>query len=151
LKLCFAVVLLLFLRKLRFAVLSSCFFETTAKELETTGYEVKKIQKKSLKNTIKVSETSETNARTLRKHSLFFYSQQNCKIRKTKYFGEIMNFLFQITLFALIGVSFLLVVGVPVVFASPDGWTGNKRTVFSGLGLWAVLVFALGVLNSFVI
>ena len=62
-----------------------------------------------------------------------------------------MTLLFQITLFALIAVSFLLVVGVPVVFASPNGWTENKRVVFSGLGLWILLVFAVGVLNSFVV
>jgi photosystem II PsbZ protein len=62
-----------------------------------------------------------------------------------------MTLVFQLTLFALIGVSFLLIVGVPVAFASPDGWTQNKSSVFSGLGLWFFLVFAVGVLNSFVI
>jgi photosystem II PsbZ protein len=61
-----------------------------------------------------------------------------------------MTFLFQLTLFAFIGLSFLLVVGVPVVFASPEGWTENKSVVFSGLGLWVLLVFAVGILNSFV-
>ena len=62
-----------------------------------------------------------------------------------------MTLVFQLTLFALVGVSFLLVVGVPVAFASPDGWSQNKSGVFSGLGLWFFLVFAVGVLNSFVI
>ena len=62
-----------------------------------------------------------------------------------------MTLIFQFTLFALIALSFLLVVGVPVVFASPEGWTENKRVVFSGLGLWILLVFAVGVLNSFVV
>lgn len=62
-----------------------------------------------------------------------------------------MTLLFQITLFAFIALSFLLVVGVPVVFASPNGWTENKRVVFSGLGLWVLLVFAVGILNSFVV
>lgn len=62
-----------------------------------------------------------------------------------------MTLLFQLTLFALIGLSFLLIIGVPVVFASPNGWTDNKRTVFSGLGLWILLVFAVGILNSFVV
>nr|YP_009105525.1 Z protein of photosystem II [Lobosphaera incisa]AIT94249.1 Z protein of photosystem II [Lobosphaera incisa] len=62
-----------------------------------------------------------------------------------------MTLIFQLTLFALIALSFLLVVGVPVVFASPEGWTENKRTVFSGLGLWILLVFLVGVLNSFVV
>ena len=62
-----------------------------------------------------------------------------------------MTFIFQLTLLAFIGLSFLLVVGVPVIFASPNGWTENKRTVFSGVGIWVLLVFALGILNSFVI
>nr|YP_009424447.1 photosystem II reaction center protein Z [Ulva flexuosa]YP_010530078.1 photosystem II protein Z [Ulva torta]YP_010835471.1 photosystem II protein Z [Ulva aragoensis]UEN67808.1 photosystem II protein Z [Ulva californica]ARO34771.1 photosystem II reaction center protein Z [Ulva flexuosa]UFQ87355.1 photosystem II protein Z [Ulva torta]UXW92176.1 photosystem II protein Z [Ulva torta]WFS79939.1 photosystem II protein Z [Ulva aragoensis] len=62
-----------------------------------------------------------------------------------------MTFIFQLTLFAFVAVSFILVVGVPVVFASPNGWTENKRVVFSGVGIWVLLVFALGVLNSFVI
>ena len=62
-----------------------------------------------------------------------------------------MTLIFQFTLFALVALSFLLVVGVPVVFASPEGWTENKRVVFSGLGLWVLLVFAVGVLNSFVV
>ena len=41
-----------------------------------------------------------------------------------------------------------LVIGVPVVFASPNGWTENKRVVFSGVGLWLLLVFAVGILSA---
>ncbi len=62
-----------------------------------------------------------------------------------------MTLIFQLTLLALVGVSFLLVVGVPVVFATPDGWTQNKGTVFSGLSLWTFLLFLVAVLNSFVV
>ena len=62
-----------------------------------------------------------------------------------------MTLIFQFTLLAFIGMSFLLVIGVPTVFASPNGWTENKRVVFSGVGVWILLVFAVGVLNSFVI
>lgn len=62
-----------------------------------------------------------------------------------------MTFLFQFTLLAFIALSFLLVVGVPVVFASPEGWTQNKGTIFSGAGLWILLVLLLGVFNSFVV
>jgi len=62
-----------------------------------------------------------------------------------------MTSVLQLALFALIAVSFALVVGVPVVFASPNGWSENKGIVFSGLSLWLVLVFAVGVFNSFVI
>jgi len=62
-----------------------------------------------------------------------------------------MTLIFQLTLLALIAVSFGLVVGVPVVFASPNGWTENKGVVFSGVSVWFLLVIAVGILNSFVI
>lgn len=62
-----------------------------------------------------------------------------------------MLLVFQLTLFALIALSFLLVVGVPVAFASPDGWSQNKGLVLSGTGLWFLLVFAVGILNSLVV
>jgi photosystem II PsbZ protein len=62
-----------------------------------------------------------------------------------------MTSILQLSLFALILVSFALVVGVPVVFASPNGWTENKSFVFSGLSVWLFLVFAVGIFNSFVI
>lgn len=62
-----------------------------------------------------------------------------------------MTLIFQLTLFAFIILSFLLIIGVPVVFASPDGWVEYKGTVFSGLGLWVLLIFVVGVLNSFVV
>lgn len=57
---------------------------------------------------------------------------------------------FQLSVFALILVSFLLVIGVPVVLASPDGWSNSKNTVFSGASLWIGLVFFVGILNSFI-
>lgn len=62
-----------------------------------------------------------------------------------------MTFILQLTLLALILVSFALVVGVPVLFASPNGWTENKGVVFSGLSVWFLLVFAVGIINSFVV
>ena len=62
-----------------------------------------------------------------------------------------MLIIFQLALFALVVVSFLLVVGVPVVFATPEGWSENKGTLFSGIGIWVLLVFAVGILNSFVV
>lgn len=62
-----------------------------------------------------------------------------------------MLLIFQLALFALIVVSFLLVIGVPVVFATPEGWSDNKGTLFSGIGIWFLLVFAVGILNSFVV
>lgn len=60
-----------------------------------------------------------------------------------------MTILFQFSVFALIILSFLLVIGVPVVLASPDGWATSKNRVFSGASLWIGLVFLVGILNSF--
>jgi photosystem II PsbZ protein len=62
-----------------------------------------------------------------------------------------MTLVFQLTLFAFVATSFLLTVGVPVVFASPNGWVENKGVVFSGVGIWFFLVLSVGILNSFVI
>nr|ALO63369.1 Z protein of photosystem II [Carteria sp. SAG 8-5] len=62
-----------------------------------------------------------------------------------------MTSILQLALLALIVVSFGLVVGVPVIFASPNGWTENKRIVFSGLSVWLLLVFVVGICNSFVV
>lgn len=62
-----------------------------------------------------------------------------------------MTFVFQVAVLALILTSFVLVIGVPVVFASTDGWSNYKTSIFSFAGLWFLLVFTVGVLNSFVV
>lgn len=65
-----------------------------------------------------------------------------------------MNLLFQFAVFSFIAFSFLLVIGVPVVSFAPEGEatsTQNKTTLFTGIGLWFLLVFAVGILNSFVV
>lgn len=58
---------------------------------------------------------------------------------------------FQVSLLALIAFSFVMVVAVPVVFASPNGWTENKNFILLGSVVWVALVLLVGVLNSFVI
>jgi photosystem II PsbZ protein len=61
-----------------------------------------------------------------------------------------MTILFQIALFALVALSFLMVVGVPVAYASPQNWEQSKSFLYVGSGLWVILVIAVGVLNFFV-
>nr|WKT07076.1 Z protein of photosystem II [Klebsormidium flaccidum] len=56
---------------------------------------------------------------------------------------------FQLSLFALVATSFVLVIGVPVILASPNGWSSSKNIVFSGTSLWIGLVFLVGLLSSF--
>ena len=61
-----------------------------------------------------------------------------------------MTIAFQLAVFALIATSSILLISVPVVFASPDGWLSNKNIVFSGTSLWIGLVFLVGILNSLI-
>nr|YP_009158600.1 photosystem II protein Z [Encephalartos lehmannii]BAR93806.1 photosystem II protein Z [Encephalartos lehmannii] len=61
-----------------------------------------------------------------------------------------MTIAFQLAVFALIAISFLLVIGVPVVLASPDGWSSSKNVIFSGASLWIGSVLLVGILNSFI-
>lgn len=58
---------------------------------------------------------------------------------------------FQASLLALIAFSFLMVIGVPVVFASPNGWNENKNYILLGSAAWASLVILVGTLNYFVL
>ncbi|KAL2900228.1 Photosystem II reaction center protein Z [Bienertia sinuspersici] len=53
---------------------------------------------------------------------------------------------FQLAVFALVATSSILLISVPVVVASPDGWSSNKNIVFSGTSLWIGLVFLVGIL-----
>lgn len=62
-----------------------------------------------------------------------------------------MSFLFQIALAALVIMSFAMVVGVPVAYASPQNWEQSKRLIFLGSGVWIALVLVVGVLNYFVV
>jgi len=62
-----------------------------------------------------------------------------------------MLLFFQFALFCFILLSFFLVIGVPVVFASPEGWITSRSFVFTGISAWFVLLVVVGLLNSFVI
>lgn len=62
-----------------------------------------------------------------------------------------MSFIFQLLLLALVALSFLMVVGVPVAYASPQNWDQSKRLIYLGSFAWAGLVILVGVLNFLVI
>nr|QXI86322.1 photosystem II protein Z [Gentiana producta] len=61
-----------------------------------------------------------------------------------------MTLVFQLAVFALLIISSILLISVPVVFASPDGWLSNKKVIFSGTSLWVGLVLLVGILNSLI-
>jgi len=62
-----------------------------------------------------------------------------------------MTILFQLSLVALVLFSFVMVIGVPVAYASPQNWEQSKSLLYVGSGIWTVLVIAVAVLNFFVI
>ncbi|NEO97441.1 MAG: photosystem II reaction center protein PsbZ [Symploca sp. SIO2E9] len=62
-----------------------------------------------------------------------------------------MSIIFQISLAALVILSFIMVVGVPVAYASPQNWSQSKTLIFIGSGVWTVLVILVGILNFFVV
>lgn len=62
-----------------------------------------------------------------------------------------MSIIFQLSLAALVILSFVMVVGVPVAYATPQNWTQSKRFIFLGSGLWVALVLLVGALSFFVV
>lgn len=62
-----------------------------------------------------------------------------------------MTIIFQFVLATLILFSFVMVVGVPVAYASPQNWEQSKTLLYVGSGIWTILVVVVGVLNFFVI
>ena len=62
-----------------------------------------------------------------------------------------MTILFQLTLTLLVLFSFVMVIGVPVAYASPQNWDQSKNLLYLGSGIWTILVVLVAVLNFFVI
>lgn len=63
----------------------------------------------------------------------------------------IFQSLFQIALTALVLLSFVMVVGVPVAYASPQDWERSKQLIWVGSGAWIGLVLLVGALNYLVV
>ncbi|MEI1376644.1 photosystem II reaction center protein PsbZ [Nostoc sp. UHCC 0926] len=62
-----------------------------------------------------------------------------------------MTIIFQFALIGLVLLSFVLVVGVPVAYATPQNWVESKKLLWLGSGVWIGLVFLVGLLNFFVV
>nr|YP_007947845.1 photosystem II protein Z [Neoporphyra haitanensis]YP_010925633.1 photosystem II protein Z [Neoporphyra dentata]AIA21343.1 photosystem II protein Z [Pyropia kanakaensis]BED43179.1 photosystem II protein Z [Pyropia sp. Myanmar_A]BED43376.1 photosystem II protein Z [Pyropia sp. Myanmar_B]BED43573.1 photosystem II protein Z [Pyropia sp. Myanmar_C]AGG37094.1 photosystem II protein Z [Neoporphyra haitanensis] len=57
----------------------------------------------------------------------------------------------QLLVLLLIVLSTVLVVGVPVVLASPGQWEQSKGLIYTGAGLWTGLVIVTSLVNSLVV
>ncbi len=62
-----------------------------------------------------------------------------------------MVIIFDIALAALVLFSFVMVVAVPVAYASPQNWDQTKQLLWLGAIVWTVLVLVVGALNTFVV
>ena len=62
-----------------------------------------------------------------------------------------MTILFQIALIALVAMSFVMVVGVPVAYATPQTWVESKKFLWAGSAALFALVVVVGILNFFVV
>ncbi len=62
-----------------------------------------------------------------------------------------LTILFDLLLAALVILSFVLIVGVPVAYATPQNWDQSKSLIWVGSGLWIVLVILVGALNFLVV
>nr|YP_009395417.1 photosystem II protein Z [Polysiphonia infestans]ARW64397.1 photosystem II protein Z [Polysiphonia infestans] len=62
-----------------------------------------------------------------------------------------MTIIIQLLVLALVVLSIILVIGIPVTLASPGQWEKSKNLVYTSISLWVGLIIITGVLNSFVI
>lgn len=62
-----------------------------------------------------------------------------------------LTILFQLALVALVALSFVMIVGVPVAYATPQNWNESKRLLWIGSAAWFGLVILVGVLNFLVV
>ena len=62
-----------------------------------------------------------------------------------------MSIIFQLALAALVFFSFVMVIGVPFAYASPQNWDQSKPLLYLGSAIWTGLVIIVAVLNFLVI
>lgn len=62
-----------------------------------------------------------------------------------------LSIAFQIALATLVALSFVMVIAVPVAYASPQNWSQSKTLILLGSGVWVLLVFVVGALNYLVV
>ena len=60
-----------------------------------------------------------------------------------------MTIAIQLLVFALIILSIISVVFMPVTLASPGEWEKSKSLIYTGAGIWSILVIITGVANLF--
>ena len=62
-----------------------------------------------------------------------------------------LSILFQLALVTLVFLSFAMIIGVPVAYATPQNWGESKRLLWIGSIAWFGLVILIGILNFLVV
>jgi photosystem II PsbZ protein len=62
-----------------------------------------------------------------------------------------MGVIFQLLLTSLVFFSFVMLVYVPVAYASPQNWEQSKPLLYLGSTIWVALVVLVAIFNFFVV
>ena len=60
-----------------------------------------------------------------------------------------MTIAIQLLVFGLIILSIISVIFMPVALASPGEWEKSKNLIYTGAGVWSILVIITGLASSF--
>ena len=60
-----------------------------------------------------------------------------------------MTIAIQFLVFGLIIVSIISIIFMPITLASPGEWEKSKNLVYTGAGIWSILVIITGLANIF--
>nr|YP_009398938.1 photosystem II protein Z [Cliftonaea pectinata]ARW68164.1 photosystem II protein Z [Cliftonaea pectinata] len=61
-----------------------------------------------------------------------------------------MTIIIQLLVLALIILSTVLVIGIPVTLASPGKWEKSKNLIYTTIGIWVGIIIVTGIINSFI-
>nr|QCI08815.1 photosystem II protein Z [Sphondylothamnion multifidum] len=61
-----------------------------------------------------------------------------------------MILIIQFLVFALVILSTILVIGIPVALASPGQWEKSKNLIYTSAGIWVGLILITTIINSFI-
>lgn len=56
----------------------------------------------------------------------------------------------QLLVFILVILSTILVVGIPIALASSGQWEKSKNLIYTGAGIWVVIILITTIVNSFI-
>nr|YP_009398724.1 photosystem II protein Z [Kuetzingia canaliculata]ARW67910.1 photosystem II protein Z [Kuetzingia canaliculata] len=62
-----------------------------------------------------------------------------------------MILIIQLLVFALVILSTILVVSIPVTLASPGQWEKSKNLIYTSIGIWVGLIIITSIVNSFIV